>query len=612
MADTAEVWHQGPGVMESAWRHRWWVLLGLLLGLLAGYGYAARQPSVYESSTRITIADPSTVGIFGDVVGGGDRSDADRYIRNQAEEIESQPVRRAAAAELGLVELEDEVGIQATPSEGSDSITITVRHPEAVGAAETADAVVRAYDRTVTDQVAATADRVAGQLAPAAAELETQLADLGDRLEAEPESAVLANQYSSVADQLAEVRSRSQAIEIDAALFGSGIRLSEEAEVPGSASQPKPLRTALLGGFLGLIVSAGVAWWANARRSDPKGLAQSILQVPLLAEIPDFATDLWSKLPAFGSEGKLVRGWRSSSLEPYSYLMANLSLALRDVGGNIVVVTSMAQSEGKSLTALNLALAAATDGRSVLLLDADVHRSELAKVVPEIVAGATLSDLAGDDEASMVARRWPVEGVENLYVMSTGRNVKPSYFRSAGFRQRVETLGKAFDFVVVDSAPVVPVIDTIDIAESAHGVIVIVTPNTSRGLLEEGQRRLDHISPPVLGYVLNRSKDPLPTTSYSYSSNADARGSDGGLGWQEQPTSLPQEPLRRPKTSESVAIHMEQGARRSKAEGGPATVQQPGPTSKPAETTKTSTRARRTGEPAATASPRSTDRSAEV
>ncbi len=509
-----EGWDVGPGFFESVWRYRWLAALGLLLGVAAGYALAQQQQTLYLAESRIMLADPRNVGVFRDL--GGSATEAGRHVRNQAEQINSEPVRaRARTSEPGLDW--SAALIAASPSVDTDTIVLQVRHPDAEQAAAIANALVEAYDATVAADVQAAAQRAVSQLAPTEQEYERQLLELERRLSADPDSMFLENQYRQVSDQLAEVRRRARAAEIDAALFGGGIRSWERAVPPDGPVQPRPARAAAMGGAAGLVLAGLIAWWWNARRDDVPAAMAEIFDVPQLAEIPDFERTGRVRLPRPWRRSDLAATFARALPEPYHFLATSVALALRDHDTAVVVVTSMLPGEGKSMTALSLAAAAARNGKRTLLLDGDLHRSELAGVVPGLGEGPGLLDLArGDAFIERAARPWPI--AEHLYTMRLGARgaVEPSFLRSEPFRRWVRLLGTRFDLVVIDAPPVLPVLDAIDLAEPADGFLLVVTPATQRDLLERGAQRLRHTATPVVGYVLNRSGAQLPTYAYAY------------------------------------------------------------------------------------------------
>jgi uncharacterized protein involved in exopolysaccharide biosynthesis len=87
-------WDEGPGLLQSAWRYNWIVAVAALLGALLGYGLAARQPVLYQGTSRLLFGSTS-VALPGQVAQPS--GDPDRYLNNQAQLIRSSEVLERAA-----------------------------------------------------------------------------------------------------------------------------------------------------------------------------------------------------------------------------------------------------------------------------------------------------------------------------------------------------------------------------------------------------------------------------------------------------------------------------------------------------------------------------------
>ena len=167
-------------------------------------------------------------------------------------------------------------------------------------------------------------------------------------------------------------------IAAQAAVYGSGVESFQEAVPPVSSSQPAPLLLALFGAVVGLIAAGGWAWWAAGRnrRVEAEGDAGAILGVPLLGETPR----LGAKLRGAGGPSSPPDELDPVAAEAYHFVLAALEHALSKVGGKVVAVASAGPGDGKTVTVLNLALAARREGRKVLLVDADERTRRLSQL----------------------------------------------------------------------------------------------------------------------------------------------------------------------------------------------------------------------------------------
>jgi hypothetical protein len=254
-------WDEGPGLVASVWRFRWLVAAVALAGALAGVGFSTVQPVMYEASSQILLARPSA--------GQSDAQSVqpDRYVRNQAAFIMSPPVLERAVRQVkGRVTVKQlRIRLVAEASKESDLVTVRVQDPTAQGAVELANAVGQAYAETARDQAKDAVDRTVGQLRATERALSRELAGL----QAKSRNDVAAQvRRDAVRQQLAQVLARANELRLDDAR-GNPVASREGAELPESPAQPKPLRLGAVGGLLGLVVAAGLAWGLAWRRQAP-------------------------------------------------------------------------------------------------------------------------------------------------------------------------------------------------------------------------------------------------------------------------------------------------------------------------------------------------------
>ncbi|MGH9749979.1 MAG: CpsD/CapB family tyrosine-protein kinase [Candidatus Polarisedimenticolia bacterium] len=223
---------------------------------------------------------------------------------------------------------------------------------------------------------------------------------------------------------------------------------------------------------------------------------------------------------ATGIDPRLVSLVAPGSFEAEQYRALRQRLERRHEAGafRIVAITSATVSDGKTTTAINLAgaLAQASDTR-VLLVDADLRRPAIATHLGlENPDGAGLVDAILDPAGSLRAVTRPLPGF-NLTVVTAGRFPPSPYevLRSARLGILLEEARRAYDYVVVDTPPILPVPDTRLITPVADALILVVAAHrTPRGLLAEALRLLDPAK--VAGLVFNGDDRPLSGYSAYY------------------------------------------------------------------------------------------------
>lgn len=181
-----------------------------------------------------------------------------------------------------------------------------------------------------------------------------------------------------------------------------------------------------------------------------------------------------------------------------------------------VLITSATSGEGKTVTAINIALAFAQTGRRTLLIDTDLRRSRCHDVL-------NFDNFLGLTQA-LVGQR-PVEelihettGNSGLAFLSAGP-LPPNpgeLLASTEMRLLLEGLCARYDQVVLDSAPVMPVSDSVALATMVDGVLVVVRAQTPKELARSACSRLTYVGAKVLGIVLNGSEFYHPGHSSNY------------------------------------------------------------------------------------------------
>jgi capsular polysaccharide biosynthesis protein len=253
-------WEEVPGLLQSAWRYKWMIAAAVLVGGLLGYGWAARQPTVYEGVSRVFLADPSSVLATGAAPAAGEPQ---RYLRNQAELVTSSEVLRRAA-ELSGRELSGGAlhqRLRLDVSQHADVLTIHMSDSTAEGAAELANAVGAAYERFAAEQSRAALE----QLRRARSRLETRLAGIQAQLAESPNDGRLVRQRDAASEGLVEIERQLLAAE---PLAGTNrILLRERAGVPGQPVAPAPRRSMAIGVLFGLVGSGALAWWLGGRQA---------------------------------------------------------------------------------------------------------------------------------------------------------------------------------------------------------------------------------------------------------------------------------------------------------------------------------------------------------
>ncbi len=201
-------------------------------------------------------------------------------------------------------------------------------------------------------------------------------------------------------------------------------------------------------------------------------------------------------------------------VEAYKAIRTNLTFLLASSETKVFGITSPEAGEGKSTTAVNMAIAFSQLGDKVLLIDADMRRSSIHKKL-KIENNAGLSNiLAGFNKYSEV-----ITHISDTFDVITAGQVPPNpseLLGSANFKELVDTVSKEYGYVIIDTPPVDVVTDALVIAPSTAGLVLVVkdqvTPTDSIRRAIEAAKFAD-IN--ILGAVMNAA-NPKMSGKYGY------------------------------------------------------------------------------------------------
>jgi polysaccharide biosynthesis transport protein len=292
---------------------------------------------------------------------------------------------------------------------------------------------------------------------------------------------------------------REKELRVSSNSRSNNVRLVDRAEVPKIPLTPTGRRTWLMSFAIGLIVAVGVAFgldYMNDTIKTPEDVTRR-LKLPFLGLVPSVRGD---KHPVLASShvphdfGEAFRSLRTS-------LMSRFAAD----GTKTLLITSAQPLEGKTTTACNIAMALAYGGARVLLIDADMRRPGLHRPLQLTNERGLSQVLIGQARVRDVIQR-TVD--PNLLAITAGRTPpNPSELLAS---ERMKTLLSnlshgPFDWIVIDTPPVLAVTDAVILAPLVSGVTFVVGAEMTRRRLAE--RALDTIMsahPRFAAVVLNK------------------------------------------------------------------------------------------------------------
>lgn len=322
-------------------------------------------------------------------------------------------------------------------------------------------------------------------------------------------SAEIANTTSAV---FADVVSN----ELEAPTEGSPARVRVDiirpATVPASPVSPNLMKNLLLGVLGGLGIGIGLAILREVldTKVRSKEDIEAVTGLPIVGMIGHDPESTTQPLV-------VLKDPRNPLAEAFRALRTNLSYLNVEDGPNTLVITSAGPGEGNTTTVVNLAVAMADSGARVALIDADLRKPSVAKVLG-IEGGVGLSDLlAGNASFDDVLQHF---GRHELFVLPAGR-IPPNpseLLGSTAMGKVLDMLSERFDYVIVDTPPVLAVTDSTILSTRVGGTLMIAAANKVRKQeLSNALGALETVEGKVLGVVVTMVPTKGPG-AYSYSS----------------------------------------------------------------------------------------------
>jgi capsular exopolysaccharide synthesis family protein len=284
-----------------------------------------------------------------------------------------------------------------------------------------------------------------------------------------------------------------------------GARVVSNAAVPVEPSFPK-MHVIAMGGFMGALVLALIITVTlenlDTRVREPRRVSR-LLGLPLLASVPSLPVGFWKGRQQAVTH--LLQYPRGAFFEAFRGLYNSCR---RFNGGRrkqAILITSALPKEGKTTTAVGLAVAAALDGAKTVLVDLDFRTGQVQSALQLSGAARTLDEyLQGDCGIHDVLEAAPQVPRLDVLATSTNRADDHRILNTDELDRLISALKLKYDVVVVDASPVLVVEDAVRIAGLVDGVVLVVALNrTTEESLQLAAERLHLAGTPLMGLVFN-------------------------------------------------------------------------------------------------------------
>lgn len=431
-------------------------------------------------------------------------------LLTEQEVVGSVAVANRAAERLGLQRPPEQLlqGLTVETVTDSEILTITYTHPDPTVARRLAQAFARSY-------LDFRQERTLGDLQALRGPMESRLEVLREELEA------LNAEIARVQDPAAEATFRAEADSLIGQIAVLEAQLTElstpetlrsgellsPASTPTAPSSPNLMLNALLGLVLGLGAGVALAFLREHLGDRIRGSGELEVQsgAPVLGIIP--------RVGAGGSTALTRRRSARVIGEAFRTLRTALLSTTSRRGARNFLITSPHSGEGKTTVTANLGLSLARAGQRVVVVPADLRKSDLVELIGDGSGVAQSPEGNGASEPGLGETspegRIRVVPVESL-VGGNGELLPTEVLR-----KKLDGLRDQADIVLIDSPPIIEVADALSVAALADGVLLVAAGNqTPRSSVREARRLLDQVDANVVGAILNRSSNPAKSMYY--------------------------------------------------------------------------------------------------
>ena len=456
-------------------RERWAVILVIvILAVGLAYLYSSRQTPTYSATSKVlrqTAALDQT--LFGTSV--FQYQDAQRQLQTGVDLIESRAVAQMVKDDLGSSR---SVGsllsmVVATTGSQTDIIQISAESPDPGEAADVANSFARQFINYRQERnrsiLAAADEQVVSELQAMSAE---ELA----------------------AERGITLTQKHEELRILSAMQTGGFEIAQEAIVPSSPFSPRTLRNtgfALAGGLILALLAAFLLEYGDRRIKDEDSI-ETHMGLPVLASVP-LVGGRWARRGQ--QRPKMLIGFADSQspyVESFRTLRSNLSFYRQGRASQALLITSGLPEEGKTVTAINLALSLALSGAKVILIEADLRRPMLRQYLrldndiglsTVLVGASSLEDALqllpfprADGLSAQEHRKGGLDTAMARGVLCLASGPLPpnpaELLSSPRMKEIVDAARTAAEYVIIDTPPILLVSDALNLAEWVDGIIV--------------------------------------------------------------------------------------------------------------------------------------------
>jgi len=417
-------------------------------------------------------------------------------------------------------------------------LTYGPRHPKIVSTKEEIASIQRQIDESkgsLQDKLKADYERAARDEASLGAALEIAKNEAAQQNQASIQFNILKKNVETANSLYTEFLQRTNQAKIQEHEQHNTLKMIDPPQVPTSPVAPNRPRTIMIGFLMSLVAGLALVFFLEYLDNTVKTVedVSRYTQLPALSVIPAIRGRKHRSLKAgsngskrsselaltngkgkgnghgngngeaFNTERLLALDSRSSVAEAYRVLRTSVLLSSTEKPPKTILVTSGQPGEGKTTTAVNTAISLSQLGASVLVIDCDLRKPSVHKLLGVDHLEGLSSYLSRRMELDEVIQKVPIP---NLSVMTSGR-IPPNpaeMISSTRMKEMLATLCERFDHIVIDSPPLLKVTDPVILSTLVDGVILVVHGGkSSRDVVRRTRQELSIAGARIFGVVLN-------------------------------------------------------------------------------------------------------------